>query len=55
MKANALIMESPESLATTEIDVPEIGPNEVLMRVELSASVGRMSTCSRAVSISTFR
>lgn len=40
MKANALVMESPESLATREINVPDISPKEVLMRVELSGICG---------------
>lgn len=40
MNANALVMEGPETLATREIEVPDIGPKEVLIRVELSGICG---------------
>lgn len=40
MKANALIMEEPGSLAQREIEIPEIGPGEVLLKVEISGICG---------------
>lgn len=40
MKANALLMEEPGELAQREVDIPEIGPGEVLLRVEISGICG---------------
>lgn len=40
MNANALVLEAPESLAMREIEVPEVGPREILIRVELSGICG---------------
>ncbi|MUW13969.1 zinc-binding dehydrogenase [Halorubrum sp. CBA1125] len=40
MKANALVMEEPGELSQKEIDIPEIGDDEVLLRVELSGICG---------------
>lgn len=34
MKSNALVMEAPGSLVTREFDVPALGPDDVLVRVE---------------------
>lgn len=40
MQSNALVMESPGSLVQREIDVPEPGPTEVLVEVELCGICG---------------
>jgi L-iditol 2-dehydrogenase len=40
MKADALVMEEPGELAQREIDIPELGDDEVLLRVELSGICG---------------
>ena len=40
MKANALVLEEPESLVIREIEVPKPDPTQVLMRVELSGICG---------------
>jgi L-iditol 2-dehydrogenase len=40
MKASALVMEEPGSLAQREIDIPDITEDQVLLRVELSGICG---------------
>ena len=40
MRSRTLVMEEPGSLAVREIDVPEIGPGELLVEVELSGVCG---------------
>lgn len=40
MKANTLVMEEPGSVTPREISIPEIGPKEVLVRIELSGVCG---------------
>lgn len=40
MKANAIVMEEPGWLSQREIDLPEPGPDDILLRVELTGICG---------------
>jgi L-iditol 2-dehydrogenase len=40
MKTNAVVMDAPGEVGTREVEVPEPGPDDVLLRVELSGICG---------------
>lgn len=40
MKTNAIVMEEPGDIAVKKVRLPEIGPNEILLRVELTGICG---------------
>jgi len=40
MRANAIVMQGPGDISVKEIELPDIGPDDVLLRVELTGICG---------------